>query len=227
MRFLFLIIIIACLVSAFVAVFVVPAEDRRALVAVIRDQIPGEWIPVDWLSGDWLPADLLTPVTLDPGGQPMTPAASDAIERIQATSGEAIGDWIYDCPATLTDGRDCTLSQQVSDADGAVAFSWVISIDPMGRFSAKWQVATGIMVNRGIVLDAGTPQPIRLPYAFCVSGYCEASANLAEDFVTTLSTITGATATVQPVEGQALFYVISTRGLADGLRTMRAAAARS
>lgn len=213
MRILFLTIFIAGLVFALVAAFIVPEEDRRAIAASIRNSIPEEWRPVERVKR-FIAGPSIQPVQL-------TPLEPVSIETIKETSGDAVGDWTYNCEARVVTGRKCSLSQQISDPDGIVVFSWVISIDPQGQFNSKWQTVTGVMVNRGILLDAGTEQPIRLPYSSCVSGYCEVDAKLGEDFVDTLSNTSRAIATVQPIIGPAVTYTISTRGLADGLRALR------
>lgn len=219
MRFLFLTIFIAGLVFALVAVFIVPVEDRRAVATKIRNHIPQDWRPVDRIKR-FIAGPSFQPI-------PLTSHAPASIELMRETSGDAIGDWIYNCEASVAAGQNCSLSQQIRDSSGAIAFSWVISIDANGQFEAQWQTATGVMVNRGIVLDAGTERPIMLPYSSCVSGYCQADAILAEDFVGTLLRTNRATATVQPIGGLAVTYTISTRGLADGLRALRTSILKS
>lgn len=213
MRFLILTIFIAGLAFALVAAFIVPEEDRRAIAASVHNSFPQDWRPVERIKR-FIAGPSIQPVQ-------QTALAPASIETIKETSGDTVGDWTYNCEAKVVTGRKCSLSQQISNPHGIIVFSWVISIDTQGQFNSKWQTVTGVMVNRGILLDAGTEQPIRLPYSSCVSGYCQVDAKLGEDFVDTLSNTIRATATVQPIIGPAVTYTIGTRGLADGLRALR------
>ncbi len=219
MRFLLLTILIAGLFFALVAAFIVPTEDLRAAAAKISAQIPDEWTP----------SQLVERFTSDEAvpPEPVVAKSSAPVHGISAANGSPIGDWTYSCTSDAAVEKSCTLTQQIVSPDGDIVFSWIIRVDPKGQFSALWQTKTGIMVNRGLILDAGTKQPITLPYASCVSGYCQTGANLADDFIETLLTTNRATATVQPIDGQPITHTISTQGLADGLRAMRTSILKS
>ena len=144
------------------------------------------------------------------------PENQRAIRKIE---GIPIGAWQYDCPENK-DGQPglCVIAHQIIDRkSGAVIFSWLIGADRDGKFQGDLQTPTGILVNRGVLLDVGTPKPIAVPFTACVAGYCEAVANLAPDFVQTLMKTEKATATIYTVDGKALTFPIDANGLSDGL----------
>ena len=75
----------------------------------------------------------------------------------------------------------------------------------------------------GLVLEAGTAKPIVIPYASCRPGYCEATANLAADFVETLTKTPRASVTIFAVAGGSMTFDVSVRGLAEGIAALRKA----
>ena len=196
MRFALITLLIALLTAVVIAIVMVPPEDLREFqnrLAVTVDRI----------------RDRIGNAT-DASQQRIQTSASDrslrearlderaARERRPDTRppGQPIGAWTYRCdldqPASA---RQCSISQTITDSsDGAVAFSWTISSDPEGNLSSVWHTRTGVKVNRGIVLEAGTPKPVVIPYEDCTAQYCSSRANLAADFVATLSKVTAARA---------------------------------
>ena len=99
----------------------------------------------------------------------------------------------------------------------APVFLWRIVQDGKGGFVGVWQTPTGVLVNRGILLDAGTPQPIAIPFEYCGQGGCEATGNLASDFLESLGKAQKASATIFGRNGKGLTFQLSVKGLGDGL----------
>ena len=78
-----------------------------------------------------------------------------------------------------------------------------------------------------MLLDAGTPQPIVVPFERCGAGRCEAIANLAPDFLETLSTTEKITIGLVAANGQRVGLSVSPRGLKAGIEALQAPAADS
>jgi invasion protein IalB len=142
-------------------------------------------------------------------------------------AGEPIGDWLLNCSASpKTSVKRCSIMQQLSDQKSkSVVFAWLIGDDGKGNLVGVWQTPTGVLINRGVVLDVGTEKPIAVPYTACITGHCEAVANLAPDFVETLIKAEKATATIFAVSGQGLTFKLSVKGLSDGIAALRNATA--
>jgi invasion protein IalB len=147
-----------------------------------------------------------------------------ASQQVQVLKGQPIGDWIFNCGTNpQTSRKQCTIAQQLTDKrTQSVVFAWLIGDDGQGNLVAVWQTPTGVMVNRGVTIDVGTDKPISVPFTSCISGHCEAVANLAPDFVDTLSRAKRATATVFTVNGQGLTFSVSTDGLAKAIDAVKA-----
>lgn len=139
--------------------------------------------------------------------------------------GEPIGDWTFNCGANpQTSKKQCTIMQSLTDEkSNSVVFAWIIGDDGKGNLVGLWQTPTGVLINRGIVIDLGTEKPIAVPYTACITGHCEAVANLAPDFVETLTKAEKATATVFVVSGQGLTFNLSVKGLSDGIAALKRA----
>jgi invasion protein IalB len=159
------------------------------------------------------------------GGAAATQAAGTAVEQPQpvVTKTQTYGDWIYSCiKRQPTDTAvQCSIVQQLSDAQSkAPLFLWRITAADKGMV-AEWQTRTGIMVDRGIVLDAGTEKPITIPFQLCTPTGCQAVANLAPDFIDTLRKAQKASATVFPIGAQGIQLTLSVKGLADALAALK------
>jgi invasion protein IalB len=122
-----------------------------------------------------------------------------------------------------TSRKKFTIAQQLTDKTSkSVVFAWLIGGDGKGNLVAVWQTPTGVLINRGVVIDVGTDKPIAVPFTSCISGHCEAIANLAPDFIDKLVTATSATATVYTVAGQGLTFKLSVNGLAKAIAAVKA-----
>jgi invasion protein IalB len=133
------------------------------------------------------------------------------------------GDWVYTCSAAAKDTTaSCSIFQRLTDSkSGSTIFVWRISRDPQGEMISDWQTPTGILVNRGIVLDAGTPKPVAIPFTACTNQHCEAVANLAADFMATLNATTKANATIYSMDGKGLTFPFSVKGLPDAIAALQ------
>ena len=161
-------------------------------------------------------------------GTQMTQTTRTTASRVSTESpaeiriGQPIGAWDYSCTDEPASARQCSISQSITEgANGSLAFAWTITADPEGNMSAVWRTRTGVKVSRGIIIEAGTPKPIVLPYEDCTPRFCLSRANLAPDFVTTLKSATTARATITSVNGAAMTFQIDTDGLADGLTLLQ------
>jgi invasion protein IalB len=134
---------------------------------------------------------------------------------------QSFGDWAYGC-ITPTGGAQtqCMIANQFLDAKTkAVIFRWTIARNG-DKLVSVWHTPTGILVNRGLVLDAGTAKPIAVPFKSCSRGSCQAVANLAPEFVETLSKTDKATATIYGTNGKGIAFNVSVKGLADALAAL-------
>jgi invasion protein IalB len=141
--------------------------------------------------------------------------------------GESMGDWLFNCSTSpQTSVKRCSIMQQLSDQKSkSVVFAWLIGDDGKGNLVGVWQTPTGVLINRGVLLDVGTDKPIAVPFTACITGHCEAVANLAPDFVETLIKAEKATATIFAVSGQGLTFNLSVKGLSDGIAALKKATA--
>lgn len=160
-------------------------------------------------------------------------AASQPAEKevvapaVTVMKGQPIGDWTLTCGVhPQTSRKQCTIGQQLTDKrTQSVVFAWLIGDDGNGNLVAVWQTPTGVLVNRGLVVDVGIQRPIAVPYTACITGRCEAVANLAPDFVDTLARATKATATITTVDGEDMSFALSVKGLAEAIDAVKASRA--
>ncbi|WP_244606567.1 invasion associated locus B family protein [Arsenicitalea aurantiaca] len=161
-----------------------------------------------------------------PAAQAGTPAGAMATaapnpNQPRVLSEETFGDWVKVCLGVSETEQRCSISQQLADSQSrAAVFVWRISQDGAGGLVGIWQTPEGVLLSRGITLDAGTPQPIAIPYETCGNGACQAVANLAPDFVETLRTTAKAEATIVLGDRRAITLPLSTTGLSDGLASL-------
>jgi invasion protein IalB len=143
---------------------------------------------------------------------------------VTVLQGQPIGDWVYNCGLNpQTSRKQCTIAQQLTDKETkSVVFAWLIGNDGEGNLVAVWQTPTGVLINRGVVINVGAKEPIAVPYTSCITGHCEAIASLAPDFIDTLVKATSATATVYTVGGQGLTFNLSVNGLAQAIDAVKA-----
>jgi invasion protein IalB len=139
------------------------------------------------------------------------------------TKNATYGDWIYAClKRTEADTTSvCSITQQLSDSKTkAPLLMWRITKTDKGLVG-EWQTRTGIMIDRGFVLDTGGPKPIALPFQLCTPSGCQVVANLAADFIDALAKAEKANATVYPIGGKGITLAFSVKGLPDALAALK------
>jgi invasion protein IalB len=151
-------------------------------------------------------------------------AAQPNVPQPTVVRRETFDDWILTClKAAGGEEVRCGISQQLSHSEsGATLFLWRIAQDGKGGFIGEWQTPTGLVVGRGIVLDAGTEKPVTIPFQACAQTACVAVANLAQDYIEALMGAEQANAVVSPIGGQPVRLVLSVKGLAAGLAALGA-----
>jgi invasion protein IalB len=159
------------------------------------------------------------------GAPPATASVAAAPPQGQpkVVKSETYGDWVYGC-VEQADTKEvrCSISQRLADAESKAAiFLWRIAQDGKGGLIGVWQTPNGVLLSRGILLEAGTPKPIAIPFETCGNGGCQAVANLAADFVDTLAKTPQASATVFKRNGEGVKLALSVKGLAEGLTALR------
>jgi invasion protein IalB len=149
--------------------------------------------------------------------------AADNAPKAVVTKNQTFGDWIYTCVKAQPDAKEqCSIVQQLSETSTkAPLFLWRIMAGDKGALVGEWQTRTGIMVDRGLTLDAGTEKPIVIPFQLCTPTGCQAVANLAPDFVDSLSKATKASATVFPIGAKGIQLTLSVKGLSDALAALK------
>jgi invasion protein IalB len=199
----------------FSLIFVVLIISSGAAVVFFSTAEQGSWsldFPMPWVS---------SPAAASPGVAAEKEAPLPAVTVLK---GQPIGDWIFNCGMNpQTSKKRCTIEQQLTDGKTkSVVFAWLIGNDGTGNLVAIWQTPTGVLVNRGVVVNVGTEKPVAVPYTSCVTGRCEAIANLAPDFIEKLAGAASATATVYTVNGQPLTFNVSVSGLAKAIDAVKA-----
>jgi invasion protein IalB len=142
------------------------------------------------------------------------------------TKRETYEDWIYACiQSPGSPDIRCSISQRLSDEKSkGTIFHWRIAQDGEGGLVGIWQTPPQVLLSRGITIEAGTPQPITVPYEKCAPNACRAVAALAPDFIETLTKAQAATATIVLQDGRPVKLALSIKGLATGLAALKQAA---
>jgi invasion protein IalB len=161
--------------------------------------------------------------------QAVAPAGAAAQRPAQpqpvVTKQETYEDWIYAClQSPGSPDIRCSISQRLSDEKSkATIFLWRITQDGKGGLVGIWQTPPQVLLSRGITIEAGTPQPITVPYEKCAPNACQAVAVLAPDFIETLTKAQAATATIVFQDGRPVKLPLSIKGLATGLAALKQA----
>ena len=199
----------------FSLIFVVLVIASGVAVVTFSTAEQGSWsldFPMPWAS---------TPAVASPETAAENRAPDPAVTVLR---GQPIGDWVFNCDMNpQTSKKQCTIQQQLTDEKTkSVVFAWVIGNDGSGRLVAIWQTPTGVLLSRGVVVNVGAEKPVSVPYSSCLTGHCEAIANLAPDFIDLLKKATKATATVYTVGGRGLTFTLSVNGLAQAIDAVKA-----
>ncbi len=164
------------------------------------------------------------PAAARPAQQPAAPAAP----KIEVTKQQAYGDWIYACvKVPNTTETRCQISQQLSDTQTKQpVFAWRITQDGQGGLVGEWETRSGVMVDRGIVMEMGTDKPVTIPFRACVPQACSAVAKLTPEVIAAISKATNASATLFPVgSSKPVKLALSVKGLSEALAVLQPAQA--
>jgi invasion protein IalB len=154
------------------------------------------------------------------GAPPATTAASTA--QLKIADQKKFGDWIYGCvEAPQSKDLRCFINQSLSRGENLVFF-WRIMHDGKGGLANIWQTPQAVQLNRGIMLDAGMPEPIVIPYQSCGNGRCGAVANMTAEYVELLANAEKLVASIVASNGQKVDLSLSVNGLANGLAALKA-----
>lgn len=148
-----------------------------------------------------------------------TPAPQAAADEPRVLRDEIFGDWRLVCiQAAESATSSCSAIQQLMVAEtGAPIFVWRIAQNGQGGLVGLWQVPETVNLTAGLTLNAGTPQPVVIPFESCGGGSCVAVATLAPDFIETLSATETLSASVVLANQQDLTFRLSSTGLAEAL----------
>jgi invasion protein IalB len=156
------------------------------------------------------------------------PAAAASVPPPRVLRDEVFGDWRFVCVEAADAAATCSATQQLLVAEtGAAVFIWRIAQDGHGGLVGMWQAPETVLLSAGLTLEAGTPQPIVMPFSSCGGGSCQVVANLAPDFLASLSAATKLSASVVLANGQPLTFPLSHDGIADALAALAASPAGS
>jgi invasion protein IalB len=145
-----------------------------------------------------------------------------ATQQARVLRDETFGDWRFVCvEAAEGAAANCSAIQQVLVAEtGAAVFVWRIVQGARGGLVGIWQVPETVLLAAGLTLNAGTPQPLVIPFESCGGGSCQVVANLAPDFIETLSRAETLSASVVLTNRQSLTIPLSPDGLVDALAAL-------
>jgi invasion protein IalB len=187
------------------------AQTGPSGVAIVQPAAAASTVPT--------PAPRPTP---DAKATPTSPAPNAPANAPKVTNKKTYGDWIYTCLNFPNAQVRCSIEQTLSSSETKKpVFQWRIAQDGKGGLVGIWQTPTGVLVNRGMVLDVGTPKPIVIPFEYCAPGGCEAIGNLAADFLATLAKTEKASATLYGRDGKPNNYLFSVKGLSAGLAALK------
>jgi invasion protein IalB len=167
----------------------------------------------------------LAPGATGSGNTQGQPPAAQPPEQPQVVAQETMEDWIYVCQELPSTGaRGCSIHQRLSDAKTqANVFLWRISQDGKGGLVSTWAAPDGVLLYRGVGIDAGTPKPIVVPFETCVNGQCRAVAILNEELIKIFTEAENITVTIVGLNNKQFSLPISTKGLARGIEALQAA----
>ena len=156
--------------------------------------------------------------------RPQSPAPP-ARPQLQITKQATYGDWIYTCVKAPTGGETrCAISQQLSDAKTKQPlFMWRIAQDGKGGLVGEWETRSGVLVDRGIVMETGTEKPVTIPFQACLPQACTAVAKLTPEVIAAIGKAQSASATVFPAGGKPVKLGLSVKGLSDALAALQQA----
>lgn len=163
------------------------------------------------------PGAVTTPAAPAAPPTPVTPAVAATPKVVREAT---FGDWRFYCVEASK--PICSIMQQLRVSDtGAAVFVWTIVQDGRGGLVGVWQVPETVQQSAGLSLDAGTPQPVVMPFEGCGNGSCRVMGNLAPGFIQALSDATTLSASVVLTNQQNVKFPLSAKGLKDALAELQ------
>lgn len=164
------------------------------------------------------PAAVPTPAApATPAAPPSTPAAATTPKVVREAT---FGDWRFYCVEASK--PICSIMQQLRVSDtGAAVFVWTIVQDGRGGLVGVWQVPETVQLSSGLSLDAGTPQPVVMPFEGCGNGSCRVMGNLTPGFIQALSDAPTLSASVVLTNQQNVKFPLSAKGLKEALAELQ------
>lgn len=151
-------------------------------------------------------------------------AASNApaAPPVTVTKQETYGDWLYTCFESPQNKQvRCAIAQHLTDSNSDVTvLSWQIEQDGKGGLIGTWQTPRRVLLNRGIALEIGAPNPLLVPFETCGRQHCRASAGLPPEALAALARAEKASATLVLSSGKPVTLPLSVNGLANGLAAL-------
>ena len=216
-----LLICLGALIAIAIGVFtgVVTPSDIQTLVAATR---PSSAASVTQQRPAAAPvaapaaSQATTPAQAQPAAAQSTPSTARVVKE------QTFGDWRYVCVEAVPGATpNCSIMQQLKLADtDSVVFVWRIAQDGRGGLVGAWQVFAPVPLAAGLTLDAGTPQPLVMPYESCGNGSCQVTGNLTPDFIRAISAASTLSASVVLENRQSLKFPLSGNGLSAALAAL-------
>jgi len=182
------------------------------LVALATGAAPAAAVPSPAAVAEQVaPASAAAPAT------PPKPASAATAKVVRETT---FGDWRFYCVEASK--PICSIMQQLRVSDtGAAVFVWTIVQDGRGGLVGVWQVPETVQRSSGLSLDAGTPQPVVMPFEGCGNGSCRVMGNLTPGFIQALSDATTLSASVVLTNQQNVKFPLSAKGLKEALAELQ------
>lgn len=124
--------------------------------------------------------------------------------------------WVVTCTETMEKGakKNCSGVLRVADnKSGQTLFAWIIGRDNEGALRTVMNTPTGVLVQKGVELKFGSSQPGVVPYVACTPQQCEASMVMVEAMLKEARASDKATATIHAVDGRAINFEMSIKGI--------------
>lgn len=179
------------------------------LVALVTGAPPSATVPA--------PTAVVEQVAPTPATTPATPASVATPKVVREAT---FGDWRFYCVEASK--PICSIMQQLRVSDtGAAVFVWTMVQDGRGGLVGVWQVPETVQLSSGLSLDAGTPQPVVMPFEGCGNGSCRVMGNLTPGFIQTLSDAKTLSASVVLTNQQNVKFPLSAKGLKEALAELQ------
>lgn len=158
-------------------------------------------------------------------GQPTSENSVAATEgsKLEEIKRESFGDWIYSCiRRNDKNSAECNIFQSLSETSSSqLLLLWKINKLSNGELVGVWEVPRTVLLGEGITIDAGTPEPIVVPYRTCAGMRCVAIANMANEYVELLRNTDKIFVSVVLINNRRARFAMSVEGLKEAIDTLR------